>query len=116
MFCIISNANRLIVYKLKTSIVSLKLSNFIVSRRFVFYLAMLVAGAGSAPLYSLGVVYLDENVKQRYSALYNGNPNLSNLISYFKSSCFLKIKILFRCFNYYFVVDLNRVNHRERKK
>jgi len=40
--------------------------------RLVFYLAMLMTGIGSNPLYSLGVTYLDENVKQRFSSLYNG--------------------------------------------
>ncbi|CAK8680098.1 unnamed protein product [Clavelina lepadiformis] len=40
--------------------------------RFVFYFAMLITGVGSSPLYSLAITFLDENVKQRYSALYNG--------------------------------------------
>ena len=36
---------------------------------------MLLVGVGASPIFSLGITYLDENVKQRYSSLYNGELN-----------------------------------------
>uniref|UniRef100_H2Y4M8 Solute carrier organic anion transporter family member n=1 Tax=Ciona savignyi TaxID=51511 RepID=H2Y4M8_CIOSA len=37
-----------------------------------FYLAFIIAGFGGAPLYSLGITYMDENVGQRFSSWYIG--------------------------------------------
>uniref|UniRef100_A0A8D0LAB8 Solute carrier organic anion transporter family member n=1 Tax=Sphenodon punctatus TaxID=8508 RepID=A0A8D0LAB8_SPHPU len=42
------------------------LSNF----RFVFMLGQFLHGIGATPLYTLGVTYLDENVKSNYSPVY----------------------------------------------
>ncbi|XP_052791203.1 solute carrier organic anion transporter family member 4A1-like [Mya arenaria] len=44
------------------------LSNY----RFVFFLGQLLHGAGAAPLYTLGVTYLDENLPLRSSSFYIG--------------------------------------------
>lgn len=44
------------------------LSNY----KFVFYLGQFLHGAGAAPLYTLGVTYLDENLPLRSSSLYIG--------------------------------------------
>lgn len=44
------------------------LSNY----KYVFFLGQLLHGAGAAPLYTLGVTYLDENVPQRSSSFYIG--------------------------------------------
>ena len=38
----------------------------------LFILGMFVAGAGSTPLYALGVSYMDENVKAKVSPIYLG--------------------------------------------
>uniref|UniRef100_H2Y4N0 Solute carrier organic anion transporter family member n=1 Tax=Ciona savignyi TaxID=51511 RepID=H2Y4N0_CIOSA len=42
------------------------------SHRWFFYLAFIIAGFGGAPLYSLGITYMDENVGQRFSSWYIG--------------------------------------------
>ncbi|XP_077470694.1 solute carrier organic anion transporter family member 4A1 isoform X2 [Stigmatopora argus] len=44
------------------------LSNY----RFVFMLGQLLHGVGATPLYTLGVTYLDENVKSSYGPVYTG--------------------------------------------
>lgn len=44
------------------------LSNY----RFVFMLAQFLHGIGATPLYTLGVTYLDENVKSTYAPIYIG--------------------------------------------
>ena len=44
------------------------LSNY----KYVFYLGQLLHGAGAAPLYTLGVTYLDENLPVTSSSLYIG--------------------------------------------
>lgn len=44
------------------------LSNY----RFVFMLGQFLHGIGATPLYTLGVTYLDENVKSNYSPVYIG--------------------------------------------
>ncbi|XP_069808390.1 solute carrier organic anion transporter family member 4A1 isoform X2 [Dendropsophus ebraccatus] len=44
------------------------LSNY----RFVFMLGQFLHGIGATPLYTLGVTYLDENVKSSYSPVYIG--------------------------------------------
>ncbi|KAH3747199.1 solute carrier organic anion transporter family member 4A1-like isoform X1 [Dreissena polymorpha] len=44
------------------------LSNY----KFVFFLGQLLHGAGAAPLYTLGVTYLDENLPLRSSSFYIG--------------------------------------------
>ncbi|XP_050408141.1 solute carrier organic anion transporter family member 4A1 isoform X2 [Patella vulgata] len=44
------------------------LSNY----KYVFFLGQLLHGAGAAPLYTLGVTYLDENLPQRSSSFYVG--------------------------------------------
>ncbi|GFO45163.1 solute carrier organic anion transporter family member [Plakobranchus ocellatus] len=44
------------------------LSNY----KYFFFLGQLLHGAGATSLYTLGVVYLDENVSPRSSSLYNG--------------------------------------------
>lgn len=44
------------------------LSNY----KYVFYLGQLLHGAGAAPLYTLGVTYLDENLPLRSSSMYIG--------------------------------------------
>lgn len=48
------------------------LSNY----KFVFFLGQLLHGAGAAPLYTLGVTYLDENLPLRSSSLYIGKITL----------------------------------------
>ncbi|XP_030068374.1 solute carrier organic anion transporter family member 4A1 isoform X2 [Microcaecilia unicolor] len=40
--------------------------------RFVFMLGQFLHGIGATPLYTLGVTYLDENVKSNYSPVYVG--------------------------------------------
>jgi organic anion transporter 4A len=45
------------------------LSNY----RYVFFLGQLLHGAGAAPLSTLGVTYLDENLPLRSSSFYIGN-------------------------------------------
>uniref|UniRef100_A0A8C6X170 Solute carrier organic anion transporter family member n=1 Tax=Naja naja TaxID=35670 RepID=A0A8C6X170_NAJNA len=45
------------------------LSNY----QFVFMLGQFLHGIGATPLYTLGVTYLDENVKSNYSPVYIGN-------------------------------------------
>ncbi|XP_039267310.2 solute carrier organic anion transporter family member 4A1-like [Styela clava] len=40
--------------------------------RFIFMLGTFCCGIGSEFLPSIGITYLDENVKQRYSSMYNG--------------------------------------------
>lgn len=40
--------------------------------RFVFMLGQFLHGIGATPLYTLGVTYLDENVKSNYSPVYIG--------------------------------------------
>lgn len=42
------------------------------SYRLVFMLGQLLHGVGATPLYTLGVTYLDENVKSSYSPIYIG--------------------------------------------
>lgn len=42
------------------------------SYRFVFMLGQLLHGVGATPLYTLGVTYLDENVRSNYAPLYIG--------------------------------------------
>lgn len=48
------------------------LSNY----RLIFMLGQLLHGVGATPLYTLGVTYLDENVKSNYSPIYIGEWNL----------------------------------------
>lgn len=38
----------------------------------IFLIAQLLHGAGSAPFYTLGVTYLDENVSKKMSSVYVG--------------------------------------------
>jgi len=40
--------------------------------KYCFYSSFLLIGAGATPLYTLTFTYFDENVKQRYSALFHG--------------------------------------------
>ena len=40
--------------------------------KYIFYLGQLLHGAGAAPLYTLGVTYLDENLPLRSSSFYIG--------------------------------------------
>ncbi|XP_061623780.1 solute carrier organic anion transporter family member 4A1 isoform X3 [Phyllopteryx taeniolatus] len=42
------------------------------SYRFVFMLGQFLHGVGATPLYTLGVTYLDENVKSSYGPVYTG--------------------------------------------
>lgn len=42
------------------------------SYRFVFMLGQFLHGMGATPLYTLGVTYLDENVKSSYAPVYIG--------------------------------------------
>lgn len=49
------------------------LSNY----RFVFMLGQFLHGIGATPLYTLGVTYLDENVKSNYSPVYIGKLSRS---------------------------------------
>lgn len=44
------------------------------SYRFVFMLGQFLHGVGATPLYTLGVTYLDENVKSSYAPVYIGEP------------------------------------------
>lgn len=46
------------------------------SYRLVFMLGQLLHGVGATPLYTLGVTYLDENVKSSYSPIYIGEWGL----------------------------------------
>lgn len=45
-----------------------QLSNY----KYVFFLGQLLHGAGAAPLYTLGVTYLDDNLPVRSASLYQG--------------------------------------------
>lgn len=47
------------------------------SYRLIFMLGQLLHGVGATPLYTLGVTYLDENVKSSYSPIYIGEWDLS---------------------------------------
>lgn len=38
----------------------------------IFLMAQLLHGAGSAPFYTLGVTYIDENVSKKMSSVYVG--------------------------------------------
>ena len=40
--------------------------------KYVFILGMLLFGVGASPLYTLGVTYMDENVKQKWLSMYIG--------------------------------------------
>lgn len=40
-----------------------------------FFLAQLLHGAGAAPLFTLGVTYIDENVSKKMSSVYLGECN-----------------------------------------
>ena len=40
--------------------------------KYVFFLGQLLHGAGAAPLYTLGVTYLDDNLPVRSTSLYQG--------------------------------------------
>lgn len=40
--------------------------------RYVFMLGQFLHGVGATPLYTLGVTYLDENVKSNYAPVYIG--------------------------------------------
>ena len=42
------------------------------NQKYVFMVAQLLHGAGAAPLYTLGVTYIDENVGVDNSAFYLG--------------------------------------------
>ena len=44
------------------------LSNYV----YVFYLGQFVHGLGAAPLYTLGVTYLDDNLPVKSTSLYHG--------------------------------------------
>ena len=48
------------------------LSNY----KYFFFLGQMLHGAGATALYTLGVVYLDENVSPRSSSFYNGQSSL----------------------------------------
>lgn len=48
------------------------LSNY----KYVLYLGQLLHGAGAAPLYTLGVTYLDENLPLRSTSFYIGKCNV----------------------------------------
>lgn len=39
---------------------------------WIFVLAQLLLGAGSTPLFTLGVTYIDENVSKKMSSVYLG--------------------------------------------
>lgn len=45
------------------------------SYRFVFMLGQFLHGMGATPLYTLGVTYLDENVKSNYAPVYIGESH-----------------------------------------
>ncbi len=45
------------------------------SYRFVFMLGQFLHGVGATPLYTLGVTYLDENVKSNYAPVYIGRSH-----------------------------------------
>lgn len=47
------------------------------SYQLIFMLGQLLHGVGATPLYTLGVTYLDENVKSSYSPIYIGEWDLS---------------------------------------
>lgn len=48
--------------------------------RYVFMLAQFLHGIGATPLYTLGVTYLDENVKSSYAPIYIGESVIINLV------------------------------------
>lgn len=68
------------------------LSNY----KYVFFLGQLLHGAGAAPLYTLGVTYLDENLPVRSSSMYIGKyHNHIDLI--FKNHCTLAFNFFSGC-------------------
>lgn len=46
----------------------LSLQNF----KYIFFLAQLIMGAGGAPLYTLGMSFIDENVSNKMQPVYSG--------------------------------------------
>lgn len=75
------------------------LSNY----KYVFFLGQLLHGAGAAPLYTLGVTYLDENLPVRSSSMYIGIyyafAIVGPAVGYLAGGAFLNI-----------YVDVNQVN------
>jgi len=63
------------------------MANVILFCRFAFYVAQLVIGCGATSLYTLGVTYLDENVKQVKSSLYHGTICLCVMYKLFCKKC-----------------------------
>uniref|UniRef100_A0A3Q1GZJ5 Solute carrier organic anion transporter family member n=1 Tax=Anabas testudineus TaxID=64144 RepID=A0A3Q1GZJ5_ANATE len=56
----------------RTSLCQDKKAGGLSSYRFVFMLGQFLHGMGATPLYTLGVTYLDENVKSSYAPVYIG--------------------------------------------
>lgn len=56
----------------RTSLCQDKEGGGLSSYRFVFMLGQFLHGVGATPLYTLGVTYLDENVKSNYAPVYIG--------------------------------------------
>lgn len=48
------------------------------SFKYVFFGAQLIMGIGAAPLYTLGITFLDENVSHQMQPFYTGNQTISN--------------------------------------
>nr|XP_033770634.1 solute carrier organic anion transporter family member 4A1 [Geotrypetes seraphini] len=63
--------------------------------RFVFMLGQFLHGIGATPLYTLGVTYLDENVKSHYSPVYVGifytSAIIGPAVGYLAGGRFLKM-------------------------
>lgn len=64
--------------------------------RFLFVLGQLLHGVGATPLYTLGVTYLDENVRSNYAPVYIGESG-SWVFVYFLSNKQQSLYVPFPC-------------------
>lgn len=57
------------------------------SYKYMFIMAQLLHGSGAAPLYTLGVTYLDENLKPKVTPVYVGKLSFLILFFFMLSYC-----------------------------
>ena len=54
------------------------IANVEIFDRIMFYISGLIIGFGATPMYTLGLTYLDENVKKHHSSTYHGQTIMKN--------------------------------------